>query len=87
MKDNGECLLRREKEEDENDRKKEKNMKDMLEKDKKEEKENKECGGDLGSKLQSVPLPAAPSPSSCCNAPPVLYTLCQRVILPYLFVF
>ena len=87
MKDNGECLLRREKEEDENDRKKEKNMKDMLEKDKKEEKEKKECGGDPGSKLQSVPLPAAPSPSSCCNAPPVLYTLCQRVILPYLFVF
>ena len=76
-----------EKEEDENDRKKEKNMKDMLEKDKKEEKEKKECGGDPGSKLQSVPLPAAPSPSSCCNAPPVLYTLCQRVILPYLFVF
>ena len=87
MKDNGECLLRREKEEDEKDRKKEKNMKDMLEKDKKEEKEKKECGGDPGSKLQSVPLPAAPSPSSCCNAPPVLYTLCQRVILPYLFVF
>ena len=76
-----------EKEEDVNDRKKETNMKDMLEKDKKEEKEKKECGGDPGSKLQSVPLPAAPSPSSCCNAPPVLYTLCQRVILPYLFVF
>ena len=58
-------------------------MKDKLEKDKKEEKEKKECGGDPGSKLQSVPLPAAPSPSSCCNAPPVLYTLCQRVILSY----
>ena len=74
----GKAAETREKEEDENDRKKEKNMKDMLEKDKKEEKEKKECGGDPGSKLQSVPLPAAPRPAPaamlhlCC-------TLCASV--------